>query len=62
MGGDEILHKAYRYHWLAEDVTEEGNLGGPASLGKSWFFCRTLIGNVSGCSEEVGSGRKDQAR
>lgn len=38
MGGDEILHKAYKNHWLAEDVTEEEILLGQRLLGQAGFF------------------------
>jgi threonine synthase len=38
MGGDEILHKAYKYNWLAEDVTEEEILIGQRLLGQAGFF------------------------
>ncbi len=38
MGGDEILAKAYKYHWLAEDVTEEEILIGQRVLGQAGFF------------------------
>jgi threonine synthase len=38
MGGDEILHKAYQYNWLAEDVTEEEILIGQRLLGQAGFF------------------------
>jgi threonine synthase len=37
-GGDEILHKAYTYNWLAEDVTEEEILIGQRVLGQAGFF------------------------
>jgi threonine synthase len=37
-GGDEILHKAWRYEWLAEDVTEEEILEGQRELAKAGFF------------------------
>lgn len=37
-GGDEILHKAYQYDWLAEDVSEEEILAGQLLLGKAGFF------------------------
>ncbi len=38
MGGDEILDKAYKYNWLAEDVTEEEILVGQRILGQAGFF------------------------
>jgi threonine synthase len=38
MGGDEILDKAYRYNWLAEDVSEEEILLGQRLLGQAGFF------------------------
>lgn len=38
MGGDEILNKAYKYNWLAEDVTEEEILVGQRVLGQAGFF------------------------
>lgn len=38
MGGDEILHKAYKHNWLAEDVTEEEILIGQRLLGQAGFF------------------------
>ena len=38
MGGDEILDKAYKYNWLAEDVTEEEILIGQRILGRAGFF------------------------
>ncbi len=38
MGGDEILQKAYKYHWLAEDVTEEEILIGQRILARAGFF------------------------
>jgi len=38
MGGDEILNKAYKYHWLAEDVTEEEIRIGQRVLGQAGFF------------------------
>ncbi len=38
MGGDEILHKAYKYDWLAEDVTEEEILIGQRLLAQEGFF------------------------
>lgn len=38
MGGDEILNKAYKYHWLAEDVTEEEILISQKMLAQSGFF------------------------
>lgn len=38
MGGDEILNKAYKYNWLAEDVTEEEILIGQRILGRAGFF------------------------
>lgn len=38
MGGDEILDKAYKYNWLAEDVTEEEILIGQRILGLAGFF------------------------
>jgi threonine synthase len=37
-GGDEILHKAKEYGWLAEDVTEEEILIGQSTLAKAGFF------------------------
>lgn len=38
MGGEEILHKAYKHNWLAEDVTEEEILIGQRLLGRAGFF------------------------
>jgi len=38
MGGEEIIHKAYQYTWLAEDVTEEEILESQRELAKSGFF------------------------
>jgi threonine synthase len=38
MGGDEILHKAYKHNWLAEDVTEDEILLGQMLLGQAGFF------------------------
>lgn len=38
LGGDEILNKAYKYNWLAEDVTEEEILVGQRVLGRAGFF------------------------
>lgn len=38
MGGDEILHKAYQYNWLAEDVTEEEIVEGQRVLGQAGLF------------------------
>lgn len=38
MGGDEILDKAYKYNWLAEEVTEEEILLGQRLLGQAGFF------------------------
>lgn len=38
VGGDEILDKARRYDWLAEDVTEEEILIGQRLLGQAGFF------------------------
>lgn len=38
MGGDEILDKAYKFNWLAEDVTEEEILIGQRILGGAGFF------------------------
>lgn len=38
MASDEILHKAYKYNWLAEDVTEEEILLGQRLLGQAGFF------------------------
>jgi threonine synthase len=38
IGGDEILHKAYKHNWLAEDVTEEEILIGERLLGQAGFF------------------------
>lgn len=37
-GGDEILHKAYKYNWLAEEVTEKEILAAQQTLGKAGFF------------------------
>ena len=38
MGGEEILEKAYKYNWLAEEVTEEEILWGQRLLGRVGFF------------------------
>jgi threonine synthase len=38
MGGDEILDKAYKYNWLAEDVTEEEIVTAQSILGEAGFF------------------------
>lgn len=38
MGGDEILQKAYKHHWLAEEVTEEEILIGQRLLARAGFF------------------------
>jgi len=38
MGGEEILDKAYKHDWLAEDVTEEEILIGQRLLGEAGFF------------------------
>ena len=38
MGGDEILQKAYKHRWLAEDVTEEEILVGQRLLARAGFF------------------------
>jgi threonine synthase len=38
MGGDEILQKAYKHHWLAEAVTEEEILVGQQLLARAGFF------------------------
>lgn len=38
MGGDEILHKAYEYDWLAEDATEEEILESQRRLAQAGFF------------------------
>lgn len=38
MGGDELLDKAYKHDWLAEDVTEEEILESQRILAKSGFF------------------------
>jgi threonine synthase len=37
-GGDEIVHKAARFGWPAEDVTEEEILDGQRRLGAAGFF------------------------
>lgn len=37
-GGDEILDKARRYNWLAEDVTEEEILEGQREFARAGFF------------------------
>lgn len=37
-GGDEILDKARRYDWLAEDVTEEEILEGQREFARAGFF------------------------
>ena len=37
-GGDEILRKAYKYNWLAEEATEEEILAAQQTLGKVGFF------------------------
>lgn len=37
-GGDEILHKAYKYKWLAESVTEDEILSSQQTLGQAGFF------------------------
>ncbi|MBS0624478.1 MAG: threonine synthase [Verrucomicrobia bacterium] len=38
LGGDEILDKAYRYNWLAEEASEAEILHGWHLLGESGFF------------------------
>ncbi len=38
MGGDEIIDKAYKYNWLAEDVTEEEIIESQSKLAKSGYF------------------------
>ena len=38
MGGDEILDKAYKYDWLAEDASEEEILDSQRLLAKAGFF------------------------
>jgi threonine synthase len=38
LGGDEILDKAYRHDWLAEEVTEGEILDGQRELARSGFF------------------------
>lgn len=38
IGGEEILDKAYKYNWLAEDVTEEEIMTGQQILGQAGFF------------------------
>lgn len=38
MGGDEILHKAYQYDWLAESATEEEILESQRLLAQAGFF------------------------
>lgn len=38
MGGDEILDKAYKYDWLAEDVTEQEILESQRRLARAGFF------------------------
>jgi threonine synthase len=37
-GGEEILHKAYHYNWLAEEVSEEEILESQRLLGRAGFF------------------------
>ena len=37
-GGDEILDKARRYGWLAEDVTEEEILEGQREFARAGYF------------------------
>jgi len=38
MGGEEILSKAYKHHWLAEGVTEDEILLGQRLLAQAGFF------------------------
>lgn len=38
MGGDEIIDKAYKYGWLAEDVTEEEIIESQKRLAESGYF------------------------
>ena len=38
MGGDEIIHKAKKYNWLAESVTEEEILVSQRKLGEVGYF------------------------
>jgi threonine synthase len=38
MGGEELLHKALEYGWLAEDVSEEEILEGQRLLAREGFF------------------------
>ncbi|SKA06686.1 threonine synthase [Selenihalanaerobacter shriftii] len=38
MGGNEIIHKAKEFNWLAEDVTEEEILESQKVLGKAGYF------------------------
>jgi threonine synthase len=37
-GGDEIVHKAHRYGWLAEDVTEEEIIESQQMFARAGFF------------------------
>ena len=38
MGGKELIHKAYKYHWLSESVTEEEILQSQRKFGESGYF------------------------
>ena len=38
MGGDEIIHKAYKYGWLAESVTEDEIIESQKLLAESGYF------------------------
>jgi len=38
MGGDEIIEKAYKYDWLAEDVTEEEIIESQKRFAESGYF------------------------
>ena len=38
MGGNELIHKAKKYHWLAEDVSEEEILESQKRLAEAGYF------------------------
>jgi threonine synthase len=56
MGGDELIDKAKRFRWLAEDVTEEGILDSQQRLARGGFFVEpaaaTSLGAVRSLREQ----------
>jgi threonine synthase len=58
MGGDEIIHKAYQYDWLAEDVSEKEILESQREFAKAGYFVEPASATILSAVKKLRHAQK----